>query len=79
MAELTQLQKIGLKVKTRMLELNITANELGFKNKIEPSIVRKIAKGEHGYNISSLLKICELLDLEIGIFPKEIKNIKNPN
>ena len=79
MAELTQLQKIGLRAKTRMLELNITANELGFKNKIEPSIIRKIAKGEQGYNISSLLKVCELLNLEIAIFPTEIKQIKNPN
>lgn len=69
MANSSQLIKfMGKKIKTKRKEKNMTIEDLALALEVSKSYIALIERGERGFTINMLLKICEVFDLSVEEF-----------
>ena len=57
-------KEIGLKIKERRLELTLTQDQLVKKiNKMDRSKISDMENGKEDFHLSTLLKVCDALDI----------------
>lgn len=66
-----QLDRIASAIKAQLQSMNLSIYTFCRLNLINETSVRRLLSGDKSYNISSLLEILDLLNLEIKIVDKE--------
>ena len=59
----------GLEIKARRREFHLTQVELANKAGVAEKVVYKIERGTGSCNLASLLKVLDVLDLSMNIYP----------